>query len=57
MPIDRGSITGRSAPEACVLQFPDVLTDPEYTWNDAQRIGGHRAALGAPLLRDGRLLA
>ena len=56
MPIDRGSITGRSALEARVLQVTDVLTDPEYTWNDAQRIGGHRAALGAPLLRDGKVV-
>ena len=40
MPIDRGSITGRSALEARVLHVTDVLTDPEYTWNEAQRIGG-----------------
>jgi signal transduction protein with GAF and PtsI domain len=26
-----------------------VLADPEYTWGDAQKIGGYRAALGAPL--------
>ena len=56
MPIDRGSITGRSALEARVLHVTDVLTDPEYTWNEAQRIGGHRAALGAPLLRDGKVV-
>ena len=56
MPIDRGSITGRSALEARVLHVTDVLTDPEYTWNEAQRIGEHRAALGAPLLRDGKVV-
>ena len=56
MPIDRGSITGRCALEARVVHVTDVLTDPEYTWNDAQRIGGHRASLGAPLLRDGKVV-
>ncbi len=31
-------------------------TDPEYTWSEAQKIGGYRAALGAPLLRDGKVV-
>jgi hypothetical protein len=50
-PGERGSITGRAALEARVVHVPDVLADAEYTWDDAQKIGGYRAALGAPLLR------
>ena len=52
-PLDRGSVTGRAALEARAVQVPDVLADPEYTWNEAQKIGGYRAALGVPLMRAG----
>jgi len=54
--IDRGSITGRSTVEARVVHVPDVLADPEYVRSDVQKIGGYRAALGAPLLRDGNVV-
>src|SRR5262252_5227480 len=53
VPVDRGSITGRAALEGRVVHVPDVLADPDYTWTGTQEIGGHRAALGAPLLRKG----
>ena len=56
VPIDRGSVTGRSALEGRVVHVPDVLADAEYTWNEAQKIGGYRSALGAPLLRDGKVV-
>src|SRR5262249_28731396 len=49
VPIDRSSISGRSAVETRVVHVADVLADPEYTWNEAQKIGNYRAALGAPL--------
>jgi GAF domain-containing protein len=39
-----------------VVQVPDVLADPEYTWSEAQKLGGYRAALGAPLLRKGEVI-
>ena len=42
--------------EARVVHVPDVLADPEYTWSGAQKIGGYRAALGAPLLRKGNVV-
>jgi GAF domain-containing protein len=32
-----------------------VLADAEYTLGDVQRIGGYRAALGVPLLREGNV--
>jgi GAF domain-containing protein/CheY-like chemotaxis protein len=56
VPIERGSVTGRTAQEATVVHVPDVLADAEYTWNEAQKIGGYRAALGAPLLRKGNVV-
>jgi len=56
LPMDRGSLTGRAALEARVVHVTDVLADPEYTWGGAQAIGGYRAALGVPLLRDGRVV-
>jgi GAF domain-containing protein/ActR/RegA family two-component response regulator len=54
--VDRGSVTGRSALEAKVIQVTDVLADPDYTWREAQQITGYRAALGAPLLRGGTVV-
>ena len=56
VPVDRGSITGRAAMEAQAVHVPDVLADPEYTWSGAQKIGGYRAALGAPLLYKGTVV-
>ena len=56
VPADRGSITGRAALERRVVQVADVLVDSEYTWSGAQEIGGYRAAVGAPLLREGKVV-
>jgi PAS domain S-box-containing protein len=53
LPAERGSITGRAALEGRVIHVADVLADPGYTLSEAQRIGGYRAALGIPLLREG----
>jgi PAS domain S-box-containing protein len=47
---DRGSATGRAALEGKVVHIPDVLLDAEYTYGEAQKIAGYRAALGVPLL-------
>src|SRR5262249_9627322 len=54
--VDRGSVTGRTALEGRVVHVPDVLADPEYVRLDVQRIGGYRALLGAPLLREGSVV-
>ena len=56
VPIDRSSVVGRSAFEGRLVHLPDVLADPEYTWSAPQKIGGYRAALGAPLMRDGTVV-
>ena len=53
---ERGSVTGRCAIEGKVIHVTDVLADPEYTWQGAQKIGGYRAGLGAPLLREGNVI-
>ena len=38
------------------MHIPDVLADPEYRSAKAQELGGHRAVLGIPMLREGTVL-
>jgi signal transduction histidine kinase len=54
--VDRGTVVGRTALEGRVVHITDVLADPEYDRHDAQKIGGYRATLGAPLLREGKIV-
>jgi two-component system, NtrC family, sensor kinase len=49
---ERGSTTGRALLEGKVTHIPDVQTDPEYKWVEAQRLGGYRTMLGVPMLRE-----
>ena len=51
--LGRGTLTGRTALERRVVHIPDVLADPEYQWAESQRLGGFRAILGVPMLREG----
>ena len=53
---DRGSVTGRAVLERRVVHIPDVLADRDYTYGAAQAIGGYRATLGVPLLREGTVI-
>ncbi|WP_119418717.1 GAF domain-containing protein [Desertibaculum subflavum] len=53
---EKGSITGRAALERRTIHVTDVLADTEYTWHGAQQLGGYRAALGAPLMREGSVV-
>ena len=48
----RNTVTGRVALESRVVHIPDVFADPEYDYG-AQKLGGYRATLGVPLLREG----
>jgi two-component system NtrC family sensor kinase len=50
---DRGSATGRALLEGVVVHIPDVEDDPDYTFNEAQRLGDFRTLLGVPMLREG----
>ena len=49
----RGTTVGRTALEGKTVQIVDILADPEYTFGEAQKLGGGRATLGVPLLREG----
>src|SRR6201984_1663217 len=55
MPVERGrgTATARALLEGRVIHIADVLADPEYTWAEAQRLGGYRTVLGVPMLREG----
>jgi len=55
MPVERGrgTATGRALVEGRVIHIADVLADPDYTWAEAQRLGGYRTVLAVPMLREG----
>ena len=48
----QGTLVGRTALTRRVVHVPDVDADPEYTYAAARRLGGFRAMLGVPMLRD-----
>ena len=49
---ERGTVHGRALLEGKIVHIPDVLADPDYTWAEAQRLGGFRTMLGVPMLRE-----
>src|SRR5262249_3859495 len=49
----RSSFAGRALLEGHVVHSPDVLADPDFTYGDAQKLGGYRSVLCVPLLREG----
>jgi signal transduction histidine kinase len=49
---ERGSVIGRALLERRPIHIPDVEADPEYSFTEAQRLGGFRTMLGVPMLRD-----
>jgi two-component system, NtrC family, sensor kinase len=51
---DRGSATARALLEGKVVHIPDVRADPDYTFNEAQRLGDFRTIIGVPMLREGK---
>jgi signal transduction histidine kinase len=54
--LERGSMNGRTLLEGKVLHVSDVLADPDYTFAEAQRLGGYRTILGIPMLREGKAI-
>jgi GAF domain-containing protein len=49
----RGTVAGRVLQEGKTVHVPDVLADTEYAVLNAQKVAGHRATLGVPLMREG----
>jgi signal transduction histidine kinase len=39
--------------EGRAIHIADVLADPDYTWAEAQRLGGYRTVLAVPMMREG----
>jgi GAF domain-containing protein len=54
LPVERGrgTATGRALLEGQVIHIADVLADPDYTWAEAQRLGGYRTVLAVPMMRE-----
>ena len=52
----RGSMVGRILLARRTVHIPDVLADPDFTWHEAQKLGGFRSMLGVPMLREGNLI-
>jgi two-component system NtrC family sensor kinase len=50
---EEGTAAGRALLEGRIIHIPDVLTDPSYTFGEAQKLGGYRTVLGVPMLREG----
>jgi two-component system NtrC family sensor kinase len=51
----RYSVTARAALERHTIHIPDILSDPEYTYQ-AWQVQPYRAVLGVPMLRGDDLL-
>jgi len=49
----RGSVISRALLERNTVQVLDAQTDPEYKLSKAQKVGGYRTIMAAPLLREG----
>jgi GAF domain-containing protein len=54
--IDRSTVSGRTAIDGRVVHVSDVLADPKFKRHDLQKVGGFRAGLGVPLLREGKVI-
>lgn len=50
---ERGNAIGRALLEGVIVHIPDVRSDPEYTFIEAQRLGEFRTMLCVPMMREG----
>ena len=48
-----GTASGRALLEGRIIHIPDVLTDSNYSFAEAQKLGGYRTVLAVPMLREG----
>jgi len=53
---DPGNNAGRVLLTSAESHIKDVLADPGYEFGDEPRLGNFRSLLGAPLLRDGKVI-
>ena len=51
---ERGNVAGRALLEGKSVQIEDVDRDPDYSWDQAKRLGHFRTLLGVPLMRQGK---
>ena len=51
---ERGNVAGRALLEGKSVQIEDVDRDPDYSWDQARRLGHFRTLLGVPLMRQGK---
>src|SRR5262249_35389731 len=52
--VGRATVVGRVALEGRTVHVTDVLADPDYGYQEGQRLGGYRTALGVPPLSGGK---
>jgi len=52
----RATLVGRTAVEGRVVHIPDIDQDPEYNYPVARQLGGFRAILGVPMMREGAVV-
>jgi GAF domain-containing protein/CheY-like chemotaxis protein len=48
-----GTASGRALLEGRIIHIADVLTDSNYSFAEAQKLGGYRTVLAVPMLREG----
>ena len=53
---DAETVIARTIRSAAICHIPDVLADALYQTKDAARVGGYRACLGVPMIRDGQVI-
>src|SRR5262249_17864883 len=49
---EAGTASGRALLEGHIIHIPDVLADSNYTFAEAQKLGGYRTVLAVPMLRE-----
>jgi len=53
---ERKTLTGRTVIERRAVHIPDVELDAEYDYPEGRRLGGWRAMLGVPMMRQGEVI-
>jgi class 3 adenylate cyclase len=56
LPIDRSTVAGRVMMTGEADQIADVFADREWNFRAGQQLGGYRATMGVPLLKESRVI-